>query len=402
VPNTTGKRLLAGALAASVLAGVGFLYTRDAHPPRPKTTGAAAVVERFQCYRCHDAPGKLVPAVREKHCVRCHQAIHAGDFDGDYSAEYIARWKKNVIHLLAVPSLTGIDRHLRRDWFVEFLQRPHDLRPNLDAEMPRLPIGPEDATAIADHFFAAQTPQPEPSEPTLGDPARGREAFVANACGRCHHFTGSGLGGPAPSPLREVRLAPDLRHARSRMTAAAVLEWLSDPKAIKPDTLMPRFDLDPAKREDLAAFVLTANLAPITSRVVPKRLPLLKRRVLHAEVQARVFKRVCWHCHSDPEPMEGDGGPGNTGGFGFPGKGLDFGSYDAILRGGKSETGQPVDLLATDATGVPRLIAVLLARHAERAGNPTRLRGMPLGLPPISFEDIQLVESWIAQGTPRE
>jgi hypothetical protein len=29
------------------------------------------------------------------------------------------------------------------------------------------------------------------------------------------------------------------------------------------------------------------------------------------------------------------------------------------------------------------------------------VRGMPLGLPPLEPEQIQLVESWIAQGRPR-
>ena len=42
------------------------------------------------------------------------------------------------------------------------------------------------------------------------------------------------------------------------------------------------------------------------------------------------------------------------------------------------------------------------ARHAEEAGRPDpAVRGMPLGLPPIPLEDIQLVESWIAQGRPQ-
>jgi hypothetical protein len=36
-----------------------------------------------------------------------------------------------------------------------------------------------------------------------------------------------------------------------------------------------------------------------------------------------------------------------------------------------------------------------------RGAEPGRVRGMPLGLPPLSSEDIQLVETWIAQGHPR-
>ena len=42
-----------------------------------------------------------------------------------------------------------------------------------------------------------------------------------------------------------------------------------------------------------------------------------------------------------------------------------------------------------------------MARHREVEGEPIDgVTGMPLGLPPVPLEDIQLVESWIAQGRP--
>jgi hypothetical protein len=44
----------------------------------------------------------------------------------------------------------------------------------------------------------------------------------------------------------------------------------------------------------------------------------------------------------------------------------------------------------------------LLARHEELAGRPSdEVRGMPLGLPPVALADIQVVDTWIAQGRPR-
>jgi hypothetical protein len=55
-----------------------------------------------------------------------------------------------------------------------------------------------------------------------------------------------------------------------------------------------------------------------------------------------------------------------------------------------------------DAEGVPRLVKALLARYDEESGSATgEVRGMPLGYEPIAMEDIQLVETWIAQGRPR-
>jgi hypothetical protein len=34
-------------------------------------------------------------------------------------------------------------------------------------------------------------------------------------------------------------------------------------------------------------------------------------------------------------------------------------------------------------------------------GNDGAVRGMPLGYDPLPLEEIQLVESWVAQGRPR-
>lgn len=53
------------------------------------------------------------------------------------------------------------------------------------------------------------------------------------------------------------------------------------------------------------------------------------------------------------------------------------------------------------ANGLPMLLAVLLARQHEEAGESSDLIGMPLGLPSMSPKQIQLVESWIEQGRPR-
>lgn len=61
----------------------------------------------------------------------------------------VARWKACDYQLEVVPSLTGLEHRLRRDWLIEFLQRPHDLRPDLPATMPRLRVSPEEARAIA-------------------------------------------------------------------------------------------------------------------------------------------------------------------------------------------------------------------------------------------------------------
>lgn len=61
----------------------------------------------------------------------------------------------------------------------------------------------------------------------------------------------------------------------------------------------------------------------------------------------------------------------------------------------------PEVLFTPAPSGEAMLLAVLTARQLEEVGRPATVRGMPLGLPALSPEQIQLVASWIEQGRPR-
>jgi cytochrome c5 len=278
--------------------------------------------------------------------------------------------------------------------------------------MPRLAVSDHEAKLIAQYLV----PEPSKKKPELQPEwvESGRALYRRNRCADCHAFSGSGMPLHAQSPylrrrskrgdqpLAPMALAPDLRFARQRLQPSAVVRWLMDPSALRPDTLMPKFNLSERDAQRLAAFVLLTPLAPPSERPPVHRLPVLERKVTHAEVEKRVFKKVCWHCHSSAALALGDGGPGNTGGFGFAPRGLDLSSYRSIASGLVDARGSRQSVFARNDAGVPFLVAALMARHEEVAGRPVPgVRGMPLGLPPLPVEDIQLVESWIAQGRPR-
>lgn len=355
-------------------------------PSKPLAAGPVVpdVVARLECARCHDAPGKLADEPRERDCTGCHQAIFEGAFDKTHKAEAVARWKRRVHSLRYVPSLTGTAR-LQADWLDAFLQQPHDVRPGLPAMMPRLPMSDDERAALLVWLDAAP---PDAAPETRGDPDAGLALLSARGCGACHTYSGtSAFDTPPPMGITGV-LAPDLRHTRARMAPSAILSWLEDPAAVKPDTLMPTPALSEAERLDVMAALTRTPLDAPVAWEVPEPLPLLERPVTYAEVEEAVFHHVCWHCHSDPDGNGGDGGPGNTGGFGYAGAGLDLGSRDAILAGGATE-GSP-----------PLLVEAMVRRHRELAGQPGERPGMPLGLPPMSPEKIQLVASWIDQGCP--
>jgi cytochrome c2 len=357
----------------------------------------------FECNRCHEGAG-MEPAPAARQCVGCHQEIEAGTYEA--KPELIAQWREKIVHLKNVPSLEATDARFRRGWLEGFLREPHDVRPNIGAQMPRLEVSEEQAAAIA-AYLVPHDWEEAPLEG--GDKKRGKQILDQMGCGTCHAF-GTKQIAQAPIPVattpeevaRGKALAPDLRHTRARFRPRALVRWLEDPKAVKPDTAMPGIKLTPQQARDVAAYLLEEDLGPAPTYAVPARLPVLERRVRYAEVEEKVFKKVCWHCHQEPALVGGDGGPGNTGGFGFAGKSLSLSSYVAVNSGMRDAAGKRMSVFKKRADGTPHIVASMHARWSEVAGRPVEgIRGMPLGLPPMTLEEIQLVETWVAQGRPR-
>jgi cytochrome c2 len=377
------------------------------HAPEPaaddaQVTRGRRMVGKYECNRCHEIE-KVAAAEVDFDCAGCHRKVMDGTLPVD-DVHQLQQWQKNVTSLLDVPTLTATSR-FRRAWLTEFLQDTHDLRPGLRATMPRFAMPEKDAASIA----AFLSPEAEDDAPVLGDATAGRKVLEDGGCMVCHRMTGVDPVPAQPVPVevdpmvmaRALKLAPDLRYVRDRYRPSALKRWLADPSSVKTDAAMPKIPLDEQQIADVSAFLLTAELAPLEPAAVPDRLPVLSRAVSYEEVHDRVFGRICRHCHSDPSVVAG-GGPGFTGGFGFDGRKLDLSSYEGIVAGSLDDEGQRRSVLEPLADGTPRLVAHLWARHAESMGRPRDdVRGMPLGLPPLALEDIQLVETWIAQGAKR-
>jgi len=403
---------------------------------------APALLARHECRRCHEGTSEPAPPLA-KACVGCHRRITGGTFEA--RRDLIVRWNRNLVSLRQAPSLAGVGARLRRDWVRAFLLAPSDARPALAATMPRLALTPNEADALARALVpnddrggrgrvgAPTLSPPKPSRDVArraeladstrdrgdvspaGDVARGARLYARLRCGTCHAFTGADVdavarpgivarGAGERAPPDAIALAPDLALARARLRPGRVAAFIREPQVANADTLMPATPMSAAEADDLATFVLRAPLRPAPpppSAPLPV-LPLLARPVRFAEVQSRVFDRVCRHCHAAPDFALGDGGPGNTGGFGFPPRGLDLSSYEGIASGAFDDKGRRRSVFAANADGTPAIVARLRARRDEEIGRADpALRGMPLGLPALSPEDLQLVESWIAQGRPR-
>ncbi len=392
----------ASAAAPASRAAVAFVDKAPGDAARGKE-----LVTKFECNRCHEGTGLAAPPTA-KACVGCHQQILAGTFKAPRAA--LDRWKPNVAPVQFAPSLTSAGKRFRRDFIESYLLDPHDLRPDLVPTMPRLALTRDQARDIATYLVQregrAEGFRAEPANLKAADASHGRALMEEKGCGSCHVFSGVAALPVTPSKQaglmsKGIALAPDLRFVRDRYEAPRLVAWLLDPPSVKPDTAMPDFKLSQAEARDIAAYLMTTPLAAV-KKTTPKRLPVLERPVLFKEVQERVLGRICQHCHGNPDVALGDGGPGNTGGFGFGQRGLSLVSYRAVSAGLLDNHGERHSVFDKTADGTPLLVAALLARQAEEAGQADpAVRGMPLGLPSLSPEDIQLVETWVAQGRPR-
>ena len=390
-------------MPAWLLATLIALHPVEEAPEKVHASAAGKdLIVKFECNRCHKLPD-IEPPSEGKQCVGCHVEIEAGRFEAP--RRILRRWQKNIVHLIEVPSMFSVGERFRRDWLKGFLAKPHRLRANLKESMPRLPFTESQLDVISAHFIPSEARADSFED---ADMSRGRELLDTRGCGTCHTFSGvPAIRISSPSLKRGderlavgMRLGPDLRHTRDRFQSGRLVEWIRDPKSMKSDTAMPSEGLSRAEARDIAGYIMKTPLAAPVSYVVPERLPVLRRRVRFREVERVILHKTCWHCHSDPDYARGDGGPGNSGGFGFEARGINLADYAGVASGHLSREGKRKSLFTkTKHDDMPLLVASLWARHHEVAGNEwADVRGMPLGLPPLPPKEIQLIETWIDQG----
>jgi mono/diheme cytochrome c family protein len=344
-----------------------------------------------------------------------------------------------VSSFLAVPDLTASAARLDPAFVARYLRAPLKVRPTLPEGMLRTGFTEDEATAVA-AWLSSAAPVRLAESPlasaaaalslssAAADVAAGKKLFDELACATCHALAGR-LATAAGPP------APDLVFIRERMRPETAAAFIADPRALGGDPRMPVYPMTATQAAQLRDFLwATAGasrepLLPISSPRASarggrsgggsdeslngpsprSREDLLDRPVGYAEVRAAVLDRICIHCHMDPRRNGGDGGPGNTGGLGYRGAGLDLESWAGIVRGARDARGRRVSILAAPSPGgEPLLVARLRRRYAEHAAElrgPAAVTtggapGMPLGLPPLSPEQFRLVRSWVAQGAP--
>jgi mono/diheme cytochrome c family protein len=371
-----------------------FAVLASAQPGPPDPT-VQQVYGRGDCARCHEVPGTEALA-RTESCTTCHlwiRKVAANPSARDKAMAIFPKWERyerNVATYLQVPSLTAGMARLEPEWVRSWIADPHDIRPYLPEGMPRFDLGEEDLDLLEAAFREALVEVPATPAPDRANIRRGAQLFEDKGCVVCH-----AVGG-AQRPVTPFPMAPDLAHARDRLSPDMAVAWIQDPTAISPDATMPTSG---ATLEEAIALRDYLFLVTLKTKPPPPAGPdpvAAKEPVTWAQVEERVIGKICIHCHMDPDLNEGRAGPGNAGGFGWGATGIELQSVEGVIA-----VADRIPAVLLRRRHEARRDTIGLGQHPavmERDAKP----GMPLGLPPIPDEDIALILGWIEQGMPRE
>jgi mono/diheme cytochrome c family protein len=153
------------------------------------------------------------------------------------------------------PDLSREGSAVQRAWLEEFLRNPNTLRPALIRRMPKFNFSQGEIKTISDYILSAYQ-APGMDSQTLDAhslnadaAARGKQLFYSRyGCNSCHiadYKNDKGYVGPA------------LAGVGNRLTPVWMFEWLKDPNALRPGTIMPNFALKDDEARDLTAFLMT-------------------------------------------------------------------------------------------------------------------------------------------------
>jgi mono/diheme cytochrome c family protein len=174
---------------------------------------AGELVERFACFSCHAMRG------------------HFGQVAPDLG------WEGNKV---------------RREWLAAYLREPYDLRPDLDAEMPRFGLSNDEAVALADAIMRTWVDPEVAEDPFLGEAAPlslvedGKRLFWDEwECQGCHMVGGEGESS-----------GPPLDNVGARLQPGWIYQWMRDSERFF-ESDMPNLELDEEEALAVTAYLLS-------------------------------------------------------------------------------------------------------------------------------------------------
>ena len=313
------------------------------HERRARRAASAAhgkeLVLKYECNRCHDG-SRARPGGRSGQALRALPQGHHGGPVQRASAASIARWKPRVQELADAPSLEATGKRFTRAWVEELPAPALRICARISQQfMPRLAIsrgrrarhrGVPRARRGSRRRRDSRTRRRDRRRRSRQGPAAPRDEGLRELPRDDRRRSRSPSSNPPAMDGKDVRARAHARarSARTRATGCTpsrLVAWLerSDGgEARQRDAEDRALRRRGAGHRRLHADRRARRGAPPKPR--PRACRSLTRKVTFKEVDEKVFHRTCWHCHSEPDYAIGDGGPGNSGGFGFKPRGLNL------------------------------------------------------------------------------
>jgi mono/diheme cytochrome c family protein len=204
--------------------------------------GAQPVPEAYRVAPAgHAAPipgGRIGQLIERYRCLSCHEI---GDRGGDISTA----------------PLTFEGSKVQRDWLVDYLVRPHAIRPILTERMPDFRMPQDEAVELGEAIETLFVDPRVPDDPFRGRPAsdsdtaEGARLYVTLGCRSCHIIGSSG-----------GYYGPPLTDSASRLRPGWTYFWLKGPQRWRPDVRCPDYGLTDRDALRLTAYIATLRQPP--------------------------------------------------------------------------------------------------------------------------------------------
>jgi mono/diheme cytochrome c family protein len=151
------------------------------------------------------------------------------------------------------PNLAYEGSKVRGEWLLSFLKQPHQIRPLMQARMPTFPLTEVEAVNLRDYIMTTFLDERVPKAPQVAQAvtpelaAQGEKLYWEKyPCFTCHQIQGK-TGGAA--------VGPDLTDAWKRLNPDWMVQWIKNPQAFDPATLMPNLGVPDAEAVALVAYL---------------------------------------------------------------------------------------------------------------------------------------------------
>ena len=197
------------ALSGAQLAALKLFLAKKDEAASPKLA-ADLTLQALNCVACHERDGQGGP-----------DAGHKPYFQGDHNLGDTGRYP---------PPLTGIGGKLRPEWLAKVLAGENRVRPYLQVKMPQYGAATADLAKLLGIADARAALKFEGGDDTAGRKLMGTQGGAG--CITCHRW------GDRPSLGIQ---GPDLSNIAARLQESWLREYLINPSAYRPGTLMPSF-----------------------------------------------------------------------------------------------------------------------------------------------------------------